>query len=143
MARVVHNFYYIIGVIFLIAMDQMIKAYVTINDNYLKNMKLFMIDLLELSRSNSLFLFILLNILFIYLFWVILKQTKNKKINLIFSLILAGVISNLLDRTLKGHVIDYIHFDKIVFNLADGLIFLGILIFIISSIGNLFFVEIS
>lgn len=141
MARVVHNFYYIIGVIFLVAIDQLVKAYITMNNNYLKNMNIFLIDFLKLSKYNSLYLFLLLNLVLLGLFWLFLKKNKNNKANLIFSLILAGVISNLLDRTVKGYVIDYIQVNKIVFNIADILIFLGVIIFFISSISNLIIIK--
>jgi general secretion pathway protein G len=137
MARVVYNFYYIIGVIFMVALDQIVKAYITMNNDYLKNMNFFIVDFLELSKYNSLYLFLLLNISILSLFWFFLKKKKIDKANLIFSLVLAGVISNLLDRTAKGYVVDYIHLYKIVFNLADVLIFIGILIFFVSSMSNL------
>ncbi len=125
----------------MVAIDQLVKAYITMNNNYLKNMNLFLVDFFKLSKYNSLYLFLLLNLVLLGLFWLFLKKNKNNKANLIFSLILAGVISNLLDRTAKGYVVDYIQINKIVFNIADILIFLGVIIFFISSISNLIVIK--
>ena len=51
-----------------------------------------------------------------------------------FLMIISGLIGNLLDRVLYGYVIDFINF-KVwpIFNVADSLIFIGVVVSIIYS----------
>ena len=72
------------------------------------------------------FVFIIISLL-VLAFFVYVKK-KNSKHNLQFSLIFAGIIGNLIDRLLFGHVIDFIDF-RIwpIFNIADMSISFGII----------------
>lgn len=57
---------------------------------------------------------------------------KNSFPKIGFIMILAGIIGNLIDRISYGYVIDFINFRFWpVFNIADSLIFIGVLITII------------
>lgn len=69
-------------------------------------------------------------ILLILAFSLKISRTVDQLLGL--SLILAGGISNLLDRVRTGNVIDFIKFGPIPsFNLADLAIFLGIILIIV------------
>ena len=52
--------------------------------------------------------------------------------------VMAGGIGNLIDRKKKGYVVDFIQikhkpFDKVIFNISDVFIFLGMLLYIIDN----------
>jgi signal peptidase II len=83
---------------------------------------------------------ILLLILVIYK--LILKEKKlNLKISLL-TFILFGAISNMVDRLLYGYVIDYLELKYFtVFNLADAMISIGVLILIFSLMKDKKYVE--
>ncbi len=80
---------------------------------------------------NSIFLLALLAVIIFFLFNVLSKAYLRQDSLLIFSmtLIIAGAISNLIDRIRFGYVVDY--FDVpffTVFNLADIMITFGVII---------------
>jgi len=87
--------------------------------------------------GNRIFLiliaFIAINIIYIYY----QKEIKiNKVKNVTYSLLLGGIIGNLIDRVLYGYVIDYISFKILnynfpVFNFADICIVIGCILMII------------
>lgn len=77
-------------------------------------------------------------IVLIYLFFI-----KNKKLNwydiISYSLLLGGIIGNLIDRIVLGYVVDYLEFifgsyHYPVFNFADMCIVVSIILIIIKSI---------
>jgi len=82
---------------------------------------------------RGIFFYFLLTIIF---FWVVLKLIKSyQQKNLVnvscLMLILVGAFSNLLDRWKNGFVIDYFDMPFIaVFNIADLMILVGIIILI-------------
>ena len=72
------------------------------------------------------------------LFYLLLKSyiAKNKYYIFILSLVLAGSISNLIDRILYGAVIDYLSFSFFeisfpVFNIADVIIVIGVFLWLL------------
>lgn len=76
--------------------------------------------------QNKQILIIIANILIIYfLFKFLIKNYKNitKMVKLPLVMIIAGGLSNLIDRIFRGYVIDYIDITRIidypVFNIAD------------------------
>lgn len=90
---------------------------------------------------NSRILLIGLNILIIFTIVKLLLSKKYEFTNLMrlaYSLILAGGITNLIDRLFRGYVIDYIDINELfyypVFNIADICIIVGITIIIITVI---------
>lgn len=87
--------------------------------------------------ADSILVLIGINILLITFIITILTKSKklDDKIKTGLLLILAGGISNLLDRLLRGYVIDYIDINEIinypVFNIADVSIVCGAIIIIV------------
>ena len=82
---------------------------------------------------NQLPFFIITSFIAIALIIVNLKGQQGKKFslyNLSLSLMLAGILGNLIDRLLFGHVIDFLDFRLWpVFNIADSSLTIGVMIF--------------
>jgi signal peptidase II len=75
------------------------------------------------------------SLLILFMIW---NWRNRKTIHLIpLVLILAGAVGNILDRMMNGYVIDFIHFhydykwDFPVFNIADMLVFCGVVLLFI------------
>ena len=69
---------------------------------------------------------------FIYYFFI-RKQTLNKFQIITYGLLIGGIIGNLIDRIIRGYVIDYLDFNILgynypVFNLADTFIVISIIL---------------
>jgi signal peptidase II len=67
------------------------------------------------------------------------KEKLNKVDSLAYGMIIGGIVGNLIDRVIRGYVIDFIHFkffgyDYPVFNLADTFIVVGIIILMIITV---------
>ncbi len=74
---------------------------------------------------------IVLNIIFI--FFIKDKQLKKSEI-IVFSMLIGGIIGNLIDRILYGYVIDFIDvniFDFAIFNIADSFIVIAVILLLI------------
>ena len=76
------------------------------------------------------------------LFICILPKKGNKIFKLGLSFALGGAISNVMDRLLRGYVVDYFSLrlkkiQNVVFNLADMFIFLGAIMIGIASLFSL------
>lgn len=68
------------------------------------------------------------------LLWLLIRSYKKRDLALVViqMLIIAGALSNLIDRVTRGFVIDYIHVQFwTVFNLADVMIVFGIVSWIL------------
>jgi len=75
----------------------------------------------------------------LYLTYILFKENLNDFESLSLLLILSGGMGNLLDRTLRGYVVDFIHlyyenYSFYVFNFADTYITIGVVIYIIGMI---------
>ena len=84
-------------------------------------------------------LVLLVLLVLLYLAFVLLKDNLNDFESLSLLLILGGGIGNLIDRTFRGHVIDFIHiyyenYSFYVFNFADTYITIGVIIYLIGMI---------
>lgn len=76
----------------------------------------------------------------IYLFLIKDKKLKNHEI-IIYSLLLSGIIGNLIDRVMYGYVIDFLDFtifkyDFAIFNIADSFIVISVILLLILEVKN-------
>ena len=92
----------------------------------------------SILTGRRIFLIIISITILMILFYYLKKYKVEKKINkLAFSLIIGGSLGNLIDRTIRGSVIDFIDvkifgYDFPIFNLADIFIVIGVFLLIIN-----------
>jgi len=94
-------------------------------------------------KNNNTFFIILSCVAFVFVFALLLRRTRNRDPlrDISLALLLAGIMGNLTDRFLHGHVIDFALFDLHVplahpwpaFNVADSCIFIAVGCFIVHS----------
>ena len=135
---------YLILISFFCILDQISKVYVDLNFAKLlnKDLIIFKIEFIRNygaafnifsgSRLFLSFISVISTILLTYIIFLSEKKFINKYG---LSLILAGSIGNGIDRILNGYVIDFIKIKFIdfpVFNIADIVINIGVLILIIN-----------
>jgi signal peptidase II len=94
-------------------------------------------------KNNNTFFIVLSCVAFVFVLALLLRRTKTRDRLRDFSLalLLAGIMGNLTDRFVHGHVIDFALFDLHVpfahpwpaFNVADSCIFIAVICFIIDS----------
>ena len=87
----------------------------------------------ELGRWILVFLVLLVCL---YLVYVLISEKLRKYETFALLMILSGGLGNLIDRSLWGHVIDFIHlyyenYSFYIFNLADTFITIGVIIYIL------------
>lgn len=88
---------------------------------------------LPLPQALTIILVIIILIFLSFLWWISLAKKETWKL-LANSLIILGALSNLLDRLIFGYVIDYLNvLIWPVFNLADTMIVIGVLIYVFSE----------
>ena len=136
----------IISIILIIIIDQVIKSYfvnngeksIDIINGILKFTYVENTGGAFGSFQNNINSFIILNFIvlgIIIKFMISQKDRIDNKTSLALTLILAGGISNLIDRILRGFVVDYIDITQLVsfpvFNLADICIVLGWILLVI------------
>lgn len=94
----------------------------------------------SILENNTIFLII---ITFISLFLIYKFLLRNKQFNKLeivtYSLLIGGIIGNLIDRIMYGYVIDYLEFIILnrhmpIFNFADICIVIGTILFLILTI---------
>ena len=87
-----------------------------------------------LQENNTLLIFLTAAILGLIIYYF-KYLSDNKKFNMGVCLVTAGALSNLIDRIARHNIIDFIDF-RIwpVFNVADTLIFIGIVYLIIITL---------
>lgn len=86
--------------------------------------------------------YLLILIALICLFFIIYELKNNlddRVLSIGYSLVLAGLLGNFIDRLIDGYIIDYLSFKILgysypIFNLADILIVVGIIVVIIKEI---------
>lgn len=92
--------------------------------------------------ENKLYLVLGISIVLIFFLFNMQRDLpKTKKYDILFGVIYGGIFGNLIDRIIHGYVIDYLEvfifkYDFPIFNLADICITLGILIVLISMMGD-------
>lgn len=88
----------------------------------------------NLGNLGSWLLYLLVTAIIIYFTYLTLKA-ESKTESLIMLLILSGGLGNVIDRTIHGYVVDFVHFNFngysfYVFNFADSLITVGAILYI-------------
>ena len=135
---------YLVIISFFCIIDQLSKIYINYNSHELinKDLLILTIDFVRnygaafniLSGSRIFLSFISVTSAIILSYFIFISE--NKLINkYALSFILAGSIGNGIDRVLNGYVIDFIKIKFInfpVFNIADIVINIGVLLLIIS-----------
>lgn len=138
--------YYILSIILIIVIDQIIKAIVTnpniaiikniLNITYTQNYGI----AFSLLQQRTVIISITILLLIITTIYTIKKINIISNIQLIAIIsVLSGGISNLIDRAVRGYVIDYINIEFLefpIFNLADIFITVGVCLLIITTIKN-------
>lgn len=94
-------------------------------------------------KNNNTFFIVLSCVAFVFVLALLLRRTKTRDAlrDVSLALLLAGIMGNLTDRFLHGHVIDFALFDLHVpfahpwpaFNVADSCIFVAVFCFIFHS----------
>ena len=140
-------------IIFLVFFDQFSKYLIEENLNLYVSIQIFSFlnftfiknfggafNLFNDASLNLGFIFsFLVSSICFYLFLAIFTNLVFKEIlfkeRVYWSLILAGGLGNLLDRIVRGYVVDFIDitFNPYVFNLADCLVTIGIIFLLIDS----------
>jgi len=92
----------------------------------------------SILRSSTLFLILIsvVALILIYLFFIKNKGLTNTD-KWLYGMLIGGVLGNLFDRIFYGYVIDYLDFNIFnfpVFNFADVLIVISIILIIINMI---------
>lgn len=114
----------------IIILDQLIKALVISVGNYEINSGFTFGFFQNFNITAIVLSSIVLVILVIFLF-------KNKNHTIIFSLIFSAGLSNIIDRIIRGGVVDYIRIGNFpVFNIADVVINLSILYLILQLLNE-------
>ena len=138
---------YLVLICLFSILDQLTKIYINYNFNRLINKDLFIFTIdyvhnygaaFNIFSGNRLFLSFISIISTVILFYLIFISENNYINKYGFSFILAGSIGNGIDRILNGFVIDFIKIKFIdfpVFNIADIVINIGVIILIISYFG--------
>ena len=88
--------------------------------------------------ENSRILFIIIGFVALILIYkyLIMNKVLNKYLMISYSMLIGGIIGNMIDRILYGYVIDYLSFNIFgysfpIFNLADTFIVVSIIMLII------------
>ena len=140
----------VIFLIFLVFADQLSKYFVVKNLSIGESFNIFsFLDLYLIFNTGIAFSFFddggvygrwvlvtLVLLVCIYLTYILFTERLRKYESVALLMILSGGIGNLIDRTLWGHVIDFIHFYYLnysfyIFNFADTFITIGVMIYIL------------
>ena len=94
----------------------------------------------SILTGKRLLLIIIAIVILIILFNYIKKNKTNNKLEILaFSLIIGGSIGNLIDRIIRGYVVDFLDFKIFgynfpIFNLADTFIVIGVILIVIITL---------
>ena len=95
----------------------------------------------SLLSGNIYILIIIAIICLLFIIYELKNNLNDKILSIGYSLVLAGLLGNFIDRLIDGYVVDYLSFKIFsfnypVFNLADILIIVGIIIVLIKELLN-------
>lgn len=140
------SLFILIVILILTIIDQIIKYLVASNisigsekiiiDNFLKFIYIRNTGAAFGILSGNIIFLIFITVLLIFYIVNEMKKNINNNLSLLsFSLILSGALGNLIDRVVRGYVVDYISFtlfnrEMSVFNLADTYITIGVILLI-------------
>lgn len=137
--------------VLLVIVDQVVKFLVSTYLNYINVIPKFLYLSLEKNYgvafsmlwNNRLLILIISLLLILFLIYLLNKEylskgKNNKLLNVTYGLLFGGILGNLIDRIVRGYVIDYIgvyifNYRFPVFNLADSFIMVGVILMIIST----------
>lgn len=137
--------------VILVIVDQVVKFLVSTYLNYIDVIPKFIYLSLEKNYgvafsmlwNNRLLILIISLLLILFLIYLLNKDylskgKNNKLLNVTYGLLFGGILGNLIDRIVRGYVIDYIgvyifNYKFPVFNLADSFITIGVILMIIST----------
>lgn len=137
--------------VILVIVDQIVKFLVSTYLNYIDVIPKFIYLSLEKNYgvafsmlwNNRLLILIISLLLILFLIYLLNKDylskgKNNKLLNVTYGLLFGGILGNLIDRIVRGYVIDYIgvyifNYKFPVFNLADSFITIGVILMIIST----------
>ena len=94
----------------------------------------------SILTGQRILLILIATIILIILFNYIRKNKVKEKIDILaFSLIIGGSFGNLIDRIVRGYVVDFLDFKIFgynfpIFNLADTFIVIGVFLLLITTI---------
>lgn len=88
------------------------------------------------SDINLFFIVLSITILIALIYIIVKKITLNKLNTILYSLVISGIIGNLIDRIIRGYVVDFIgikifNYNFPIFNFSDIYIVIGVLLFIL------------
>lgn len=88
-----------------------------------------------LQGRNYLFIILSIEILAVLIFFSYKEISKNRKKFAIWQFVIAGGVSNVIDRIFRGYVVDFIQLKFFgVFNLADLMIVLGVIAIVVMDL---------
>ena len=137
--------------VILVIVDQVVKFLVSSYLNYIDVIPNFLYLSLEKNYgvafsmlwNNRLLILIISLLLILFLIYLLNKDylskgKNNKLLNVTYGLLFGGILGNLIDRIVRGYVIDYIgvyifNYKFPVFNLADSFITIGVILMIVST----------
>ena len=93
--------------------------------------------------ENSRILFIIIGFIALILIYkyLIMNKVLNKYLMISYSMLIGGIIGNMIDRIIYGYVIDYLSFNIFgysfpIFNLADTFIVISIIMLLLYEVGG-------
>ena len=93
--------------------------------------------------ENSRILFIIIGFIALILIYkyLIMNKVLNKYLMISYSMLIGGIIGNMIDRIIYGYVIDYLSFNLFgynfpIFNLADAFIVVSIITLLLCEVGG-------
>lgn len=136
-----------IYIVFILILDQISKYFVylykpniilikkVLSITYAKNNGI-AFSMLSGNRFFIILISFVLISLFLYIIYKDMKKDNNKFKLILYAILLGGILGNLLDRLIRGYVIDFISIKIFtyyfpVFNLADICITVGVILLII------------
>ena len=143
------NLIKVLLILFLILIDQLTKSFIETNFNLYESLYInnffsltfivnygFAFGFLNDPELNQIIIIVIILSVIIYI-GILMLINKSKTEGMAFTMITAGAIGNLLDRLLRGYVVDFLDFNIAnyhwpAFNLADRYISIGFIVIMIN-----------